>query len=76
MPLEKIEIFAGVVNEYVGVTHNYQRDDAYNVWFTFIGPSRRRIKEDLACIAAKTGVDQILNLPATQVFKIRAHFDL
>jgi hypothetical protein len=46
------------------------------VWFTFIAPSMDIIRDNLAAIAEKTGVDRILNLPATHVFKIKAKFDL
>ena len=76
VPEEKIDHFAQVVNRYPGVTHNYQRDNAFNVWFTFIARSREEIAQSLARIAQETGVETILNLPATKVFKIKAHFDL
>jgi DNA-binding Lrp family transcriptional regulator len=76
VPPDKIELFAETVNRFPGVTHNYKRDNAYNVWFTFIAPSRRVIAENLASIARETGVSDILNLPATRVFKIKAHFQL
>lgn len=76
VPEEKIDFFARVVNQYPGVTHNYQRDNAFNVWFTFIARSADEIERNLAQIAKKTGVTQILNLPATHVFKIRAQFDV
>jgi len=52
------------------------RDNAFNVWFTFIAPSRNVIETSLAEIAQKTGVANIINLPATRVFKIRAAFNL
>jgi len=76
VPPERVDHFAEVVNRYPGVTHNYLRDHAYNVWFTFIAPSRDEIRTSLAAIARETGIDNILDLPATQVFKIRAQFDL
>ncbi len=76
VPAEKIDHFAQVVNRYPGVTHNYQRDNDFNVWFTFIARSREEISQSLAQIAQETGVETILNLPATKVFKIRAQFDL
>jgi DNA-binding Lrp family transcriptional regulator len=76
VPDDRIDAFADVVNSYPGVTHNYVRDNAYNVWFTFISPSREDIEQCLAEISNKTGVTEILNLPATKVFKIKAHFDL
>ncbi len=76
VPEEKIEHFAKVVNRFPGVTHNYQRDNTYNVWFTFIAPSAAEIEENLNKIAVETGVSDILNLPATRVFKIKAQFDV
>ena len=76
VPADRIEHFADIVNRYPGVTHNYQRDNTYNVWFTFIAPSMVEIKENLKRIAEETGVSDILNLPATKVFKIRAQFDV
>lgn len=74
VPEEKISQFADVVNRYPGVTHNYRRENKYNIWFTFIAPSMEEINTGLKQIAAETGVAEILNLPATQVFKIRAEF--
>lgn len=76
VPEEKLALFAETVNRYPGVTHNYRRENAYNVWFTFISPSREEIAANLAEIAAATGVTDILNLPATRVFKIKAQFEL
>ncbi len=76
VPEEKLDLFARTVNAFSGVTHNYLRENRFNVWFTFIAPSMDVIRENLARIAEKTGVKRILNLPATHVFKIRAKFDL
>ncbi|HBT88813.1 Lrp/AsnC family transcriptional regulator [Desulfobacter sp.] len=71
---DKIELFTRTVNAFSGVTHNYQRNHQYNIWFTFIAPSVQEIKERLETISQKTGVTEILNLPATHVFKIAANF--
>ncbi len=76
VPANRIDQFAETVNRYPGVTHNYLRENDFNVWFTFIAPSMAEIEANLADIAKTTGVDEILNLPATRVFKIRAQFNL
>jgi DNA-binding Lrp family transcriptional regulator len=76
VPEEKVELFARTVNTFPGVTHNYLRENTFNVWFTFIAPSMEVIKDNLDRIAERTGVKRILNLPATHVFKIKAKFDL
>ena len=74
VPEEKISRFAEVVNRYPGVTHNYRRQNTFNIWFTFIAPTMDEINKNLKQIAEETGVTEILNLPATKVFKIRAEF--
>ena len=76
VPEDKIKSFAKAVNSYPGVTHNYKRDNHYNTWFTFIAPSMDEIRANIKKISDKTGVTDILNLPATKVFKIKAHFEL
>jgi DNA-binding Lrp family transcriptional regulator len=76
VPEEKVESFAKTINRYPGVTHNYLRDGSFNVWFTFIAPSMKEINANLKHISKETGVKEIINLPATRVFKIKAHFDL
>jgi DNA-binding Lrp family transcriptional regulator len=74
VPEDKISRFAEVVNRFPGVTHNYRRDNAVNIWFTFIAPTMDEINTNLKQIAEETGISEILNLPATKVFKIRAEF--
>ncbi|MBA3019059.1 MAG: AsnC family transcriptional regulator [Proteobacteria bacterium] len=73
---DKIDQFASIVNRYHGVTHNYQRDSKFNIWFTFIAPSMEEIEKNIEKISQETGIKDILNLPATKVYKIKAHFDL
>ena len=76
VPEEKIESFTKIIKRYSGVTHNYLRDGSFNVWFTFIAPSMKEIDSNLKEISEESGVKEIINLPATKVFKIKAHFDL
>ena len=76
VPEDKIDLFAATVNRYSGVTHNYQRNNEFNIWFTFIAPSMDEIHENLDKIRLETGINDIINLPATKVFKIKAQFNL
>lgn len=73
VPLEKMDDFVARVNACPGVTHNYLREHAYNIWFTLISPSREEAQATLDGLSAATGVS-ILNLPATRLFKIRVDF--
>ena len=74
VPEHKVDLFTETVNAYTGVTHNYMREHRYNIWFTFIASSRQIIEQSLETIARDTGVTDILNLPATDLFKISANF--
>ncbi|KJS11744.1 MAG: transcriptional regulator [Desulfotomaculum sp. BICA1-6] len=76
VPPEDIERIAGIINEYHGVTHNYLRNHDYNMWFTLLAESDNRLKELLAEISHKTGIDHILDLPAVNLFKVRVNFEL
>jgi hypothetical protein len=65
-----------VVNAYPGVTHNYRRAHDYNVWFTLIAPSEESLLQAISEISDRTEVRDILDLRATRIFKIDAHFPL
>lgn len=70
-----VPAIAREINRFNGVTHNYERDDSYNLWFTIIAESDRRIREIVGEVAALPGVADIKSLPAQEVYKIQASFD-
>ncbi len=74
VPADRVDEFAKLVNKNPGVTHNYVRENDYNVWFTIIAPGSADIERFLEQVKAETGVSEILNMPATRVFKLRAEF--
>lgn len=73
VPEDELERAAALINSYEGVTHNYLRDNSWNVWFTLIAPGEEQIDNILREIGS-TGGWPMMNLPATRVFKIRAEF--
>lgn len=76
VPEEKLKAFVEAVNSYAGVTHNYRRNHEYNVWFTFIAPDEETLEKFLAEIRDRTGVIDIISMPAVRTFKIDASFEL
>ncbi len=76
VPEVQVGRFVGIVNACPGVTHNYRRDDEYNVWFTLIAPGEAELAEALAGIQRESGIDDILSLRATRTFKINARFEV
>jgi DNA-binding Lrp family transcriptional regulator len=76
VPNKKLKRFVEVVNRYPGVTHNYQRNHEFNVWFTFIAPSVEAIAHSLKEISELTGVKEVHSLPAVRMFKIKVDFEV
>ena len=76
VPGEKIRAFVEVVNGYRGVTHNYQRSHEYNVWFTFIAPDQAALEKALDEIRQRTGISDLISMPAVRTYKINATFEL
>ncbi|MBI3794568.1 MAG: Lrp/AsnC family transcriptional regulator [Nitrospinae bacterium] len=74
VPPEKIEAVVKAINKYHEVTHNYERNHAYNIWFTLIAESKERIQQILDEICGETGISVIRNMPAIKKFKIKVDF--
>ena len=76
VPPGRMEEVAGIVSGFDEVTHNYERDHEYNLWFTLITPSQERLKGALASIIDATGVpqDDVLDLPVTRRYKIGVRY--
>jgi len=76
VPPERLEEVASVVSSYPEVTHNYQRDHPYNLWFAIVAASQARLEAILEEIEDKTGISEVYSLPARRRFKIRVKFEL
>ncbi len=76
VPEGTVPSFVAFVNNLPGVTHNYRRDDDYNIWFTLIAPDEDALLATIERIKKETGIDDILSLSASKTFKIDARFDV
>lgn len=76
VPKDRVYDVASFINSYSGVTHNYERKGEYNVWFTVTASSQEKIQSFLKDIRISTGINEILELPAIEVFKIKATFPM
>jgi len=76
VPADRLEEVAETVNRLPGVTHNYARGGAYNLWFTLTERSQAALDRTLERLRGETGIADIHSLPAVAVYKIRVHFDL
>ena len=71
-----LEAVANVINSYSGITHNYQREGKYNLWFTLISNDENKRQNILSNIASLTGVEELLDLRSNKKFKINVQFKL
>jgi DNA-binding Lrp family transcriptional regulator len=76
VPENQVRSFVEVVNVYPGVTHNYRRSHEYNIWFTFIAPDPDALEKALAEIRHRTGITDVISMPAVRTYKINATFEL
>ena len=67
---------APVIVEHPGVSHCYQRDHRFNLWFTLALPGRADLQKELRKLQNSTGAEAIIELPALKVFKLRTYFDV
>lgn len=71
-----VQAVAEAVNLYPGVTHNYEREGKYNLWFAVLSPDRQTQEQVLAEVASLPGVERLLNLPAIKKYKVNVQFTL
>lgn len=73
---DKLDYVADKVNEHPGVSHNYERNHEYNMWFTLAVPPGSDIKDDLGKMASLDGVIKYRVLPTIKLYKIGVKLDM
>ena len=76
VPAKRLADAALVVNSYPGISHNYQRDHYFNMWFTLTLPADMNLTEVLQVMSGDVAPEAVLELPALKFFKARAFFDV
>jgi len=67
---------AAIINSYREITHNYVRDDLWNVWFTVIAANQERLQEIVREISQSEFISRVISLPANSIFKVNVRFKL
>ena len=75
VPAAELEETAALVSRYREVNHNYEREHGLNLWFVVTAPSRRRVKEVLSDITARSGHD-VIELPLEAAYRVDLGFPL
>lgn len=71
-----IEEIAEKINIMNGVSHNYQRDNEYNLWFTLAIKQEKSFDKIVSKLCKENNVDKYLILPSIKTFKLNTSFNL
>lgn len=77
-PEDRLFDAAAIVGGHPGVSHNYRRSHAFNLWFTLaVEPGARLGLEDTLDILARvTGAESMRMLPTLKLYKINVQLDM
>ncbi len=64
------------INDFPGVSHNYKREAAFNLWFTVAVPPGRDLNETVKILAFEADAESTLVLPTLRLFKIGVRLDV
>ncbi len=73
---KKLEYVASQINRHPGVSHNYERDHQFNLWFTLAVPPGSDLKTELEKFNVLKGIKKVRMLPTLQLFKIGVKLDM
>jgi siroheme decarboxylase len=76
VPSDRVESIAEIVNAHPGVSHNYERNHAYNLWFTITVPQGTTPESEVDQLVAQAQPTAYRMFPTIRLFKIGVAFDM
>ena len=73
---DKLESVAHQINRHPGVSHNYEREHEFNLWFTLAVPPGTDLEKELGKFSKLVGIKKTRMLPTLQLFKIGVKLDM
>ena len=73
---EKLDYVAQQINRHPGVSHNYERNHQFNLWFTLAVPPGSDLKTEVDKFLKLKGIKKVRLLPTIQLFKIGVKLDM
>ena len=67
---------ADTINRHPGVSHNYERNHKFNLWFTIAVPPKQSIQDEVNRFSKLEGVKATRMLPTLRMFKIGVKLDM
>jgi len=72
----KIKKATTLINSHPGVSHNYIRNNYFNLWFTIVAESEKMLHKTILKLVELIDVEKYMVLPTIKEFKINVIFDL
>ena len=73
---DKLDFVAQQINRHPGVSHNYERNHQFNLWFTLAVPPGSDLKTEVDKIKKLEGIKKVRLLPTIKLFKIGVKLDI
>ena len=72
----RVDEAAEVVNQHPGVSHNYKRNDPFNMWFTVAVPPSDSLEQVINILHTLAKAEETIILPTLRLYKIGVKLDL
>lgn len=73
---DNLDHVAQQINRHPGVSHNYERNHQFNLWFTLAVPPGSDLKNEVDKFSKLNGIKKVRLLPTIQLFKIGVKLDM
>jgi DNA-binding Lrp family transcriptional regulator len=73
---DRLDAAAAMVSDHPGVSHNYQRNHAFNLWFTLAVPTASDLTWTVERLHEMAGAESTRMLPTLRLFKIGVQLDM
>lgn len=73
---DKIDQAAQAINAHPGVSHNYKRNNEYNLWYTVAAPPHASLDAHINLLHELSGSKVTRKLPTLKLFKIGVKLDM
>jgi siroheme decarboxylase len=76
VPSDRLVQVEKTIFKHEGVSHGYERDHEFNVWFTLVVGPEIDLNSELEHLNCRINAEKIVSLTSLKVFKIGAYFDM
>lgn len=73
---DRLDYVANQINRHPGVSHNYERNHEYNLWFTLATPPGTDLKTEVDKFSKLGGINKVRLLPTIKLFKIGVKLEM